>query len=1435
MAVNEEGRLYFSNSIDNNELKKGAKEASDVLKNIGDKAISEGERIDKAYKKAFEGISKYGINSKNELVTAIEQQKQAIAKLEEEYGKVNAAFYDVKIPANPDDAFIEQRQKALKLLSDSGVELNREKATLEQLEKAYQKLTEIQEKSNNEQKPEKVVAYRTQIQNLTNEMARLRESGQKETEEYKKLEAELKRVGTAYNEVSKEKKLLTTGGSSSIAGIMSGISGIAGAFSAGQGALSLFTKDNERLAAIQTKLQAVMAITIGLQQVSNTLHATSAFRIKTVTQVTQLWTGAINRLSVALGISRIAAQALMGALTMGLSVAIGFAVDWLNKYIEKQKKAKEEQDKFAQAVADNSAQSISAFEKLKKSYEKLGDTINEKTDFVIKNQSEFKKLGVEINNVNDADNLFIKNAEAFKNSIIVRAQSMAAMELASEKYKEVIKDYAKVETENLDKIYKKLEKELGKEKAEEHFSTIKRQIQEMGYVFGSTYDGVYVSTEVNAIKAAKKQRDSRLKSEGDALVNQSIQYNAEFVKKIKDANIKSGEELKEGSKEWWEAYRDFQQNMLNKNFTDKDVGSPEYNKIKAEILKANQALKTFEEKQKPDKNNKDAERKRIEANRQKVEAAERKQRLEEYTKTVAKQVKDSEFEIRQSKIDALDEGFDKEKQQIELNYDKLVENNKRLEEQWKQELKDHIRLKWENENPNYKDEGKIFDFNALKEEEKQLNEEQTKTLKGYTDEANKYKENAEKNLLKALLEKYRNYEQQRTDINKKFDEERKAIENSDKPQEEKDKYIERLEKGRKDALKAVNNAEIEETKKSTDLFVRMFADASLQSVKEIRKVIDEVQELYDYLSTTKTEDITANFGFDAEYLKNLKENAEQLKAILNGLIAKKKALADKSEFQAFYQSINDGVKKIKKGLNAEDSKKGAIDISDGIDIISESIDKISPKVKKFGEDLSVIFGDSSIGENIAILTDSLNALGEVASGVGNIMSGKDIAGGVTSVISGMSKIFSMASAAEKRHQQALEEIAQRRLAIQREYNLLLLQQNLLLKEAVTIFGEREIVKAANAVRNYGEAISQLEKEMKGNAPVSRNTRIGGIMGSYLNSYYDTKYQQELNLYNTGLKGLYDAQIVTGHKKTGMFGLGKGKDTYSSIMSVYKDVITAEGKLNTERIQAILNTQKMKDKTREYLENLLALQKQAEEAQEALRNYLEQTFGELGSGLMDSIVSSIQDKGVNAWEKFGETGAKVIEKLGNQLAYELFFADKFDALQKQLEKVYETTSDPEDIARRQLDIINSFYNNIGDEMDAAQKFMEEWKKKAEEKGFNLWEENSQREATAKGFASMSQDSANELNGRFTAVQAHTFEMNENLKALVAYKVEANAIVLDIKNGMYLLTANSERVLNHLAGIESNTKYCENLIDINKNIAYVKTGIDDINLKGLRLRQ
>ena len=200
----------------------------------------------------------------------------------------------------------------------------------------------------------------------------------------------------------------------------------------------------------------------------------------------------------------------------------------------------------------------------------------------------------------------------------------------------------------------------------------------------------------------------------------------------------------------------------------------------------------------------------------------------------------------------------------------------------------------------------------------------------------------------------------------------------------------------------------------------------------------------------------------------------------------------------------------------------------------------------------------------------------------------------------------------------------------------------------------------------------------------------------------------------------------------------------------------------ERAKTIISTQTMSDENKNLLQSLIDLQEQADEAQQALRDYLTDTFGSLGDGMMDSIVDAIQT-GSDAWTNFGDKGAEVLENLGRQIAYSLFFAGKFDKLQKQLEEAYGSGKSEEQIAKDAMNIMGDFYAGVGKDMDQAQEFMENWQAEAAKRGFNLWKsEDSQQSGKSGSFQTMDQETGTELKGLFTSVQQHEASIDENVQ-------------------------------------------------------------------------
>lgn len=188
-----------------------------------------------------------------------------------------------------------------------------------------------------DQSAQKHIALRTEIRNLKEQMAGMTEG----TEEYAAAMQRLGEMQDRMGDINTQGRIFSDD-NKNIKATMDAVSGLTGAMTAGVGVASLFGMEEEKLAAIQTRLQAVMAITMGVQQVANTLNKDSYFTHVLLAGAKNMLTVANTRLAVSLGISNLAAKALMATLTLGLSAVITGLIFLWNKFSESAKKGQEE-------------------------------------------------------------------------------------------------------------------------------------------------------------------------------------------------------------------------------------------------------------------------------------------------------------------------------------------------------------------------------------------------------------------------------------------------------------------------------------------------------------------------------------------------------------------------------------------------------------------------------------------------------------------------------------------------------------------------------------------------------------------------------------------------------------------------------------------------------------------------------------------------------------------------------------------------------------------------------------------------------------------------------------------------------------------------------------------------------------------------------------
>lgn len=221
--------------------------------------------------------------------SACQTHEQEIAKLEEEYNRLGSKMSDAFMSGRDDEyRAIKERADALKgeikvreqILSELREQSNA-------LEDEATKLEKAAKEADNAAKSH--VSMRTRIRELKEEMMSLVADGIDENSEaYKRLVDELGRLQDIQGDVSQQGSILAND-EAQFQGIITGLNGVVGGFTAAQGAVALFAGENENLQKIMLKVQSLMSITIGLQQVAQTLNKDSAFQLVTLNGLKQWW------------------------------------------------------------------------------------------------------------------------------------------------------------------------------------------------------------------------------------------------------------------------------------------------------------------------------------------------------------------------------------------------------------------------------------------------------------------------------------------------------------------------------------------------------------------------------------------------------------------------------------------------------------------------------------------------------------------------------------------------------------------------------------------------------------------------------------------------------------------------------------------------------------------------------------------------------------------------------------------------------------------------------------------------------------------------------------------------------------------------------------------------------------------------------------------
>jgi hypothetical protein len=564
---------------------------------------------------------------------------------------------------------------------------------------------------------------------------------------------------------------------------------------------------------------------------------------------------------------------------------------------------------------------------------------------------------------------------------------------------------------------------------------------------------------------------------------------------------------------------------------------------------------------------------------------------------------------------------------------------------------------------------------------------------------NKEKLESDKKAWQEYFIEFGNYQEKRKNLVQKYDDEIAKL-HTDSPEyaikvAEKNQAVEQLDEQFGHSAKAMAD---------------LFEDAGNKSVSAIQTIIDKYETLVKYMSGTKESDGTnvtldelKALGFTDKDIEKIEKGEISIKDVTDAIRGLKDELKGKSPWQAFVSDLEKGIEAIKKG--GSDSKK----VGQGITDIGNAVTSFAPALGEFGTNIANIFGASDSA--ITGITDALGGLGTTAAGVGQIMSG-DIVGGAMSAVSGVSSVVS-----------ALDGLFG---ADYSHYNEMVEQYSLL----NDIWDELIDKKLEYINTSYGAEANKVGEEALELAEKSiESYRILG--------------KERLNAGSSAGSHSIGVRIRKGMSEQGWEEARKALNDEQWFKEISTGRMESLFDLSTEQLERLKSEAptfwaKLDEDVRNYLDKIIDGEERIEEIHNQINEQLTQTtFDGVYNNFIDTLMdmkASSKDAAEDISEYFMR--AMLSEQIGT------LYQDK---LKKWYEKFAKGMEDGS-LTESERNALDAEYMGY---IEEAMKLRDEL---AAATGYDkISQESTSQSASSKGFQTMSQDTGEELNGRFTALQ------------------------------------------------------------------------------------
>lgn len=697
---------------------------------------------------------------------------------------------------------------------------------------------------------------------------------------------------------------------------------------------------------------------------------------------------------------------------------------------------------------------------------------------------------------------------------------------------------------------------------------------------------------------------------------------------------------------------------------------------------------------------------------------------------------DLQMEVDEARIKAMDEGSAKTIAEMELNFEKEMQAIDRQKKDALRKKVEDTRAAWE---ANPKNKGKSFDATDIKLSDDEQN---------YYDELYKIAIISNEKIYKDLAERYLSYADERLAIEKKFNDDISILQEARKKAEAKgdaseiaqiDRSVEkRTEVKNEDIFKL----DAEQFKKNMN-WEQVFGNLDKVSTDTLKKL---KVNLKDFISSQK--------DLSPENLKELVDAIERIddkvseRNPFEAMSVSFKSLKDATDAQreaqeAYNKTLKEGTDEEKKNAkatleSAKNNKQKAI--SEATTVLHHGVDEIGQYVDAGNQVIGIM---ETLGTKTPEwLEGTMSGFGEMLDGLGSIDLMKPmsiVTGGLQTIKGALTSITSLGGVINWSGSNAKE--------VQDSINRLTDRNETLQTSIESLTDEIKASKGTKSVAAYRSAY-EYQKEQNSNY-----LNIAREQAGYHNSHKSWQYymrwsaedlkwiQQNINKNFTGTSSLWELTPEEMEK------LRSNVDIWTKMQNAGKGGYG-------ERVT---------DKLDDYIE-------QAGKLEELTDNLYEGLTGMSFDSMYDSFVSSLMDM-----EKSAEDVADDISKYFMQAMLSNAIGEQFsDKLRTWYDKFGEAMKDDGTLDNNERKELMDEYMGYVDE---AMKLRDEL---AAATGYDkISQESTSQSASSKGFQAMSQDTGEELNGRFTALQIAGEEIkNQNIiqsQSLNLLTVKADALL------------------------------------------------------------